>query len=100
MRAGDRGVIDCFHDDARLIGLGMVVEGRDAIAAFYGMSIDASSPSPRQCAPLLVEGDRVGAEIEITMSNGSVLHVMDLFVVDGDRIRSLTYFLADHPTLD
>lgn len=97
MREGDLGVVDLFHDDARLIGLGAVVSGRDAIREFYGASIDASSPQPRQCGPLLATGDRVAAEIEISLSTGDVLHVVDLFVVDGDRIRSLTYFVADHP---
>jgi hypothetical protein len=36
------------------------------------------------------------AEIEISLATGEVLHVVDLFVVEGDRIRSLTYFVADH----
>jgi len=98
MRNGDAGVAELFHDDARLIGLGTVVSGRGAIAAFYGASIDASRPQPRQCGPLLVAGERVAAEIEISLASGDVLHVVDLFVVDGDRIRSLTYFVADHPT--
>lgn len=96
MRDGDIAVVDVFHDDARLVGLGTVVEGRDAIREFYASSIDASRPQPRLCGPLLVEGDRVAAEIEIELSTGDVLHVVDLFVVDGDRIRSLTYFVADH----
>ena len=97
MRAGGDSVASLFHDDARLVGLGSVVEGRDAIDAFYGASIDASRPQPRLLGPLLVDGSRVAAEIEIALSTGDVLHVVDLFVVDGDRIRSLTYFLADHP---
>ena len=98
MRVGDRDVVELFHDDARLIGLGTVVSGREAIAAFYGASIDASRPQPRRCGPLLVAGERVAAEIEILLASGEVLHVVDLFVVEGDRIRSLTYFVADHPT--
>ena len=97
MRDGDLGVIDLFHDDARLVGLGRIVEGRDAIRGFYGESIDASRPQPTLVGPLLTDGDRVAAEIEIALSTGDALHVVDLFVVDGDRIRSLTYFVADHP---
>ena len=97
MRDGGRSVADLFHDDARLIGLGSVVEGRDAIEAFYGASVDASSPQPRLLGPLLVDGGRVAAEIEIALASGDVLHVVDLFEVDDDRIRSLTYFLSDHP---
>lgn len=97
MREGGATVSDLFHDDARLVGLGSIVEGRDAIASFYGASIDASSPQPRLLGPLLVDGGRVAAEIEIALSTGDALHVVDLFEVDGDRIRSLTYFIADHP---
>ena len=97
IRDGDLGVADLFHDDARLVGLGTVIAGRDAIREFYEASIDASRPQPRLLGPLLVEGDRVAAEIGITLSNGDVLHVVDLFLVEDDRIRSLTYFVADHP---
>lgn len=97
MRSGGRSVADLFHDDARLVGLGTVVEGRAAIDAFYGASIDASSPQPRLLGPMLVDGGRVAAEIEIALSTGDSLHVLDLFEVEGDRIRSLTYFLSDHP---
>ncbi|MFM8862233.1 MAG: nuclear transport factor 2 family protein [Acidimicrobiia bacterium] len=96
MRNGDLAVVDVFTEDARLVGLGTVVEGREAIRAFYGASIDASRPSPRLVGPLLVEGRRVAAEIEISLASGDVLHVVDLFVVEGDHIRSLTYFVADH----
>lgn len=97
MREGGAAVADLFHDDARLVGLGTVVEGRDAIDTFYGESIDASRPQPRLLGPMLVDGRRVAAEIAIDLSSGDTLHVVDLFEVDDDRIRSLTYFLADHP---
>ena len=96
MRAGDLAVVEIFHDDARLIGLGTVVAGRDAIRDFYAASIAASRPHPRLVGPLLVEGGRVAAEIEISLSTSAAMHVMDLFEVDDGRIRSLTYFVADH----
>lgn len=99
MEAGDPAVADVFHDDARLIGLGTVVAGRPAIDEFYAASITASRPSPRTLGPWLVAGDRVAVELEIGLAGASALHVVDLFVVDGDRIRSLTYFLSDHPPL-
>ncbi len=97
MRAGDEGVADLFHDDARLVGLGTVVAGRDAIRSFYAESIRRAGPAPRLVAPFLVEGPRVGAEILIDLNDGSTLHVLDLFVVEDGLIRSLTYFVADHP---
>jgi hypothetical protein len=97
MRRGDRAVADLFHDDARLVGLGTVVEGRPAIDEFYDASISAARPQPRVIGEWLVSGSRVAVELEIGLDGAPTIHVMDLFDVDGDRIRSLTYFVADHP---
>lgn len=97
MRAGDRSVADLFHDDARLVGLGTVVRGRPAIDEFYAQSIDQGRPQPRLIGALLIEGDRVGAELVIELADDSSLHVLDLFEIERGRIRSLTYFVADHP---
>lgn len=98
MQAGDLGVADLFHDDARLFGMGAIVEGRPAIDEFYAASIAASGPQPRLVGAPLVEGDRVAAEIAIDFNNGlAPMHVLDLFVVEQGRIRSLTYFVSDHP---
>jgi hypothetical protein len=96
MRAGDPAVADVFHQDARLIGLGTVVDGRPAIDRFYESSIRAARPQPRELGPWMVAGDRVAVELEIGLADAPAMHVVDLFVVDGDRIRSLTYFVADH----
>lgn len=97
MRNGDAGVAALFHEDARLVGLGTVVSGRPAIAEFYAQSIRNASPAPRAAAPLAVEGNRVLAEVFIDLANGITMHVIDLFEIDGDLIRSLTYFVSDHP---
>lgn len=97
MAAGDPAVAGVFHDDARLIGLGTVVAGRPAIDEFYAASIAAARPSPRALGPWMVAGDRVAVELEIGLADAPAMHVVDLFVVDGHRIRSLTYFVADHP---
>ena len=98
MRAGDLAVVELFHDDARLVGLGTVVAGRPAIDEFYAASIAASGPQPKLLAAPLVEGDRVAVEIEIEFSTEMApMHVLDLFVVEDGRIRSLTYFISDHP---
>ena len=98
MRAGDVAVVELFHDDARLVGLGTVVAGRPAIDEFYAASIAASGPQPRLLGTPMVEGDRVAVEIEIEFSTEMPpMHVLDLFVVDHGRIRSLTYFISDHP---
>ena len=96
MRRGDVGVAELFHEDAALIGLGGVKSGRSAIRAFYSESIQNAGPSPVLQGDLLVSGPRVAAEIEIALSDGSSVHALDLFVVEGGLIRSLTYFIADH----
>ena len=92
----DPSLADLFHEDARLVGLGTVTEGRGAIAAFYAAATERGAPSPHLVAPLLVDGGRVGAEIAIDLVDGSRIHVMDLFEIEHGRIRSLTYFVADH----
>ena len=97
MRNGDPGVAALFHEDARLVGLGTIVSGRPAIAEFYAHSIRNASPAPRAAAPLAVEGNRVLAEVYIDLANGITMHVVDLFEVDDGLIRSLTYFVSDHP---
>ena len=97
MRNGDRTVADLFHLDAQLIGLGTIVTGRPAIAAFYGGAIDNAGPKPEPLGELLVDGGRVAAEVAIHLNDGVVMHVVDLFVVEAGLIRSLTYFVSDHP---
>lgn len=96
MRARDPGVVDLFHEDASLIGLGTVRSGRAAIREFYEGSIRGASPSPSLIGELLASGPRVAAEIRISLANGSSIHAVDLFVVEAGLIRSLTYFIADH----
>jgi hypothetical protein len=97
MRNGDTGVAAQFHEDAKLIGLGTIISGRAAIAEFYTQSIRNASPAPRPAAPIAVEGNRVLAEVYIDLANGITMHVIDVFVVDDGLIRSLTYFVSDHP---
>jgi hypothetical protein len=97
MRAGDPRVAELFHDDARLVGLGAVIEGRPAIDQFYASSISAARPEPALLGPPLVQGDRVAVEISIALAYGGPMHVVDLFEVDGEKIRTLTYFVCEHP---
>ena len=96
MRAGDISVVDLFHEDATLVGLGTTRSGKEVIREFYQGAIERAGPSPRSAGPLLVEGSRVAAEILIDLAGGQVIHAMDLFVVEEGRIRSLTYFLCAH----
>ena len=96
VRARDLSVVDLFHEDASLVGLGGVRSGKAAIREFYEDSIQTASPSPTLTGGLLVSGARVAAEINISLSNGSSVHAVDLFVVEDGLIRTLTYFLADH----
>jgi hypothetical protein len=96
MRSRALSVVDLFHEDACLVGLGSQRSGRAAIREFYCDVIDRAGPSPRQAGPLLAEGSRVAAEIYIDLPNGATVHAVDLFQVEGGLIRSLTYFLASH----
>lgn len=96
MRAGDKSVVDLFHDDATLVGLGTTRTGKDAIRDFYQGVIERAGPTPRSVGPLLVNGSRVAAEIFIDLSDDVSIHAVDIFVVEEGRIRSLTYFLCAH----
>jgi len=100
MREHDLEVVDLFHDDAVLLGLGMRVSGREAIETFYSNAIEAGGPQPRAAGPLMTDGRRVAAEIYIDLSNGATLHVVDVFHVEDGRIRLLNYFVADEPAAD
>jgi SnoaL-like domain len=95
MRARDARVIDLFHEDASLLGLGTRRSGREAIHAFYRNVIEQAGPVPTLAGPLLASGSRVAAEVYIALPS-TTIHAMDLFVVEEGRIRSLTYFLASH----
>jgi hypothetical protein len=96
MQARDPSVADLFHEDASLIGLGRVTSGKAAIREFYESTIQRAGPSPTVIGDLLVSGPRVAAEIDISLSDTTSVHVVDLFVVEDGLIRSLTYFVADH----
>ena len=94
MRARDLRVVELFHDDASLSGLGAQRCGRAAILEFYRDVINRAGPSPRRAGPLLAEGPRVAAEIYIDLPNGATIHAVDLFHIEDGLIRSLTYFIA------
>ena len=98
MRAGDIAVVELFHADATLRGLGFRKHGQAEIREFYAGVIAGARPSPSPAGPLLVDGGRVIAEINIALANGESVHVLDVFQVEAGRIRSLTYFTADYPT--
>ena len=97
MREGDPRVADLFDDSASLLGLGNRVSGREAIRAFYADAIASGGPQPRLAGPLMTDGGRVAAEIWIDLSNGSTLHVVDMFHIEDGRIQLLNYFVADEP---
>ena len=94
MRARDLDVVNLFHEDASLLGLGAQRCGRTAVLEFYRDVINRAGPLPRQAGPLLAEGSRIAAEIYIELPNGATIHAVDLFHIEGGLIRSLTYFIA------
>jgi hypothetical protein len=97
VRARDVSVTDLFHDDAILIGLGNITRGRAAIEEFYRGVIERAGPTPRLGGPLMISGGRVAAEIYIDLAAGATVHAVDLFEIEDGQIRSVTYFLANHP---
>ena len=96
MRASDPSVAELFHDDARLVGLGKVTQGRRDIVAFYRRIIETAGPTPQIVGDPLVAGSRVAVEILIELAGGATVHVIDLFEVEAGRIRTLSYFLETH----
>lgn len=97
MKAGDLAVLDLFADDALLQGLGMRKQGRAEIEAFYSGVIAGARPSPSPAGPLLGEGNRALAEVVIELGDGTKIPAIDVFIVEGGRIQSLTYYIADIP---
>ncbi|MCP4006120.1 MAG: nuclear transport factor 2 family protein [bacterium] len=97
MREQDIGVVELFHEDAVLLGLGMRVSGHEAIRKFYSTAIKGGGPSPRMAGPLVSDGQRVFAEVFIDLSIGSTVHAVDVFHIEDDRIRMLNYFISDEP---
>ncbi len=96
MQARDLSVVDLFHDDAVLRGLGDRIEGKPGIRDFYRKAIENRGPEPDHLI-LISEGSRVAAEIEIRLLDGQTAHAIDLFEIEDGRIRTLTCFTADHP---
>ena len=70
MRAGDVRVVDLFHEDAELIGLGTRRQGRASILEFYRGVIERAGPTPSLVGSLLASGERVAAEILIELGDG------------------------------
>jgi hypothetical protein len=97
MRKSDLEVVNLFHEDAVLLGLGMRVSGHEAIREFYAKAIEAGGPQPRSAGPLMTDGRRVVAEVYVDLSNGTSVHAVDIFHVEDGRIRMLNYFIADEP---
>ncbi|MEI7623234.1 MAG: nuclear transport factor 2 family protein [Actinomycetes bacterium] len=97
MKAGDISVAELFCEEAQLVGLGTVISGRPAICQFYEESIRSGRPQPELFGDLMIDGNRVAAELLIRLSGQPSLHVVDLFEIDGEHIASLTYFVSDHP---
>jgi hypothetical protein len=96
MWAGDISVVNLFHEDASLVGLGTTRTGKAAIREFYRGVIERAGPTPRSAGPLLANGNRVAAEVFIDLSDEVSVHAVDIFVVEQGRIRSLSYFLCAH----
>ncbi len=95
MRAGKR-VDDMFAADAEIRGFGNRVHGNAAIAEIYAGVQDTATPQP-EIVEIVTAGNRAFGEVRVALADGTFLHVVDVFEVEGDLITSLTYFNADYP---
>jgi limonene-1,2-epoxide hydrolase len=97
MCAGER-VDDMFTDDAELRGFGNRVTGKAAIAEMYKGVQDTATPQP-EIVDITTAGNRAFGEARVALADGTSLHVVDVFEIEDDLIKSLTYFNADYPPL-
>ena len=97
MRAGER-VDDMFAANAVIRGFGNHVRGNEAIAEIYAGVQDTATPQP-EIVEVVTAGNRAFGEVQVALADGTFLHVVDVFEVEGDLITSLTYFNADYPPL-
>jgi len=96
MRARDPSMVELFHDNACLVGLGKVMQGKTEILEFYRHIIETAGPTPQIIGEPLTAGPRIAVEILIELASGGTVHAIDLFEIEDGRIRSLSYFLATH----
>ena len=94
IRGGDISVVDLFHDDASLIGLGTVRSGREEVLEFYKGVIERAGPSPSIVESVLADESRAAAELVITFPGGQKVHAVDVFKFREGRIESLSYYLC------
>ena len=64
VRAADLGVVDLFHDEAELLGLGARTRGKDAIREFYAKSIEGGGPQPSEPLTMLADASKALAEMK------------------------------------
>jgi ketosteroid isomerase-like protein len=83
----------CFADDAELVTAAGTFRGREAIGGFYRDSMLKAGdlrPSP---GPLIVDGNRVGVEIDL-LTGGRHIAVGDFFTIEDDKIARLVIFFG------
>jgi hypothetical protein len=92
VRVGDDGVADLYAEDGVVRAGGAVIEGREAIRAFYAKTIESIHPKPEVQVVLETPGSNFyTAVVEVPHDHGHV-HALDLFTVDEEGIRQLEIF--------
>ena len=91
VRAGDLGVADLFSEDAVLLYGDVRAEGRDAIRRFYGRTIDVIQPRPT-VETILESPPRYVALVDLPTAV-SHMRALDLFELDGGRVRSIEIYV-------
>jgi len=89
---GDDGVADLYAEDGVVLVGDARIDGREAIRAFYGKTIETIHPKPEVQVVLSTPGSELyTAIVEVPTDRGHV-HALDLFTVDGEGIRQLEIF--------
>jgi len=89
---GDDGVADLYAEDGVVLVGGTRVEGREAIRAFYGKTIETIHPKPEVQVVLSTPGSNFYTAIVEVPTDRGLLHALDLFTIDDDGIRQLEIF--------
>ena len=93
MRASDLDVVNLFHEDAVLLGLGMRVSGHEAIREFYTKAIEdgrTAAEIGRSADERWPPGGRRSSMS--TCRPGTSVHAVDIFHVEDGRIRHAQLF--------
>jgi hypothetical protein len=89
---GDDAVADLYAEDGVVLAGGARIEGREAIRAFYGKTIETIHPKPEVQVVLSTPGSSLFTAIVDVPTDRGHMHALDLFTVDDEGIRQLEIY--------